>query len=476
MLLRDVTRAGLVLGLMVWQSAPLVAAASLYGIPQPPTPAPLPAAWFAAQNDVFGDAILNTDDFRTGGVHAGISSHGFVLAIDDSAFTSRGADGLPRGRTDELKGTLGYALIQDESPTAALSTLVIAGGGAKSVGDYSGQRVQNDIHHAFGFKPVYLPYDSQRHTAGIGYMYARALWLPWRDNAKPLPLTIGFQVESAIVATTRNEQEDFGAFNLVAMGSQGVGWIGLQYQHEGGSPESQTAGIVARHESGYWVSAGLGRQTGLYVSGAIDPSTRAIDGNLGFVCQTDSLDPDPNKLPVSETFVFFPEGGSIGAQVQWQPFENRDQGPLHHNLLVDYHFGSVPHYSWANNRVDADQFLFGYEPEYVHAIPGIPWLMSEAFVYSAGGLRIERVRVLDQPSRFSQHTATRPVLQGGGGIRFGVNIHDDPRLFINQVRLGFGWDGWIPLRRETVRSSTESEVFQKPGNSPIISIGFNVIW
>jgi hypothetical protein len=454
----------------------LAAATSLYGVPEPPTPAPLPTVWLAVQDDLFGDAILNTDDFRTGGAHAGLAIDRFVATVDDSAFTSRGAGGAPPGRTDEVTYTLGYALIDDEGLDQELSSLVIVGGGGRSYGNFDGEHVQNVIHNRFGFQPLYLPYDQQHGTAGVGYVYGRSLWLPLRHCIAPLPEAIGLQAEAAGLATTQGEQEEYASLELVAFGAQGVGWIGVQYQRNAGTPPTVTAGIVARHENGYWLTAGLGRQPGFYVAASVDPSTRAVDGNVGITIAPTAGAADASKLPAAETFLFFPEGGSIGAQVRWQPVWLNDQGPLHHDLLVDYHYGSVPHYSWYNNRVDEDQFLIGYEPEFVRAVPGISWLMTETFVYVAGGVRVERVRVLATPSRYPQATGTTAVGQGGGGVRAGLNVGDDPRRFINQIRIGIGYDGWIPVVRHRVENAGETGYFLKPGAAPVISIGFNVLW
>jgi hypothetical protein len=454
----------------------LAAATSLYGVPEPPTPAPLPSAWLAVQDDMFGDAIINTDDFRTGGAHAGLAVDRVVLTVDDSAFTSRGANGLQPGRTDEITYTIGYALIDDESIEQPVSGLVIAGVGGRTTGDYGGERIQNHIHNAFGYQPLSLPYDSQHGTSGVGYLYARSLWLPWRDCPAPLPKAIGIQVETAALATTAHEQEELVSLELVAIGAQGVGWCGAQYQRNAGTPPTQTAGIVARHEDGFWLTAGLGRQPGFFVSASYNPDTHAIDGNVGVTIAPSVDRSDDTKLPTSETFTYYPVGGAIGAQVQWQSVAFNDQGPLRHDLLVDYHFGGVPHYSWYNNRVDEDQLLVGYEPEYVHAVPGLAWLVTENYVYAAGGVRVERVHVLMAPSRYPQATSTSAVVQGGGGIRIGTDVDGDASWFMNQIRLGIGYDAWVPVTRAHVASQTETGRFQKPGATPVLTLGFNVIW
>ncbi len=102
--------------------------------------------------------------------------------------------------------------------------------------------------------------------------------------------------------------------------------------------------------------------------------------------------------------------------------------------------------------------------------------MTETYAYAAGGVRVERVRVLASPSRYPQSTGTAAVALGGGGMRLGLNVGQDPRLFLNQIRLGVGFVGWIPAVRHRVAGPAGTGFYLKPGAAPVMSVGFNALW
>ena len=459
-------------------SNPLHAAVSIPSVPEPPTPAPTPDGWFAFQDDLFGDAILDTDDFRTGGVHAGVRLGRFLVAVDASELTNRGnhQSDLPPDRSDELSYSLGYIITQRESRDRLINWMVVAGAGGRSWGDFHGDRVQNAIHGFAGFQQLHMPYDREHGTAGLGYVYGRSLWLPLRDLPAPLPESIGLQAEAAGVGTTEGEEEGVGTIEVVALGSQGVAWFGWQYQRDSGTYPTRTADIVARHEAGGWWVAGIGRQPGIYVSADADPRTGAVDGNLGFTIAESA--PVQHHRDIDETLDAYANGGSIGLQVRARVGgPKRETLGLQHQVLFDYHFGTVEGYdAFRGDRVEADQVALGYEPVLAGPIPGLPALISEEFVYGAGGVRVERVEQLDPGARFSGGTATAPVAQGGAGVRFGLNIGHDPERFINQIRLGVGYDGWIPLRRQVISNGADHAYYLKPGSALVGTLGFAVYW
>lgn len=458
-------------------AAPLHGA--LAGVPEAPTPAPLPSAWLALHNDVFGDAVLNSDDFRTGGLTLGLRIERVVLVAEYSALTNRGGTGSPGSRTDELAYSLGYVLVDRESPHRPLSALVMAGVGARTYGELGGERVQNDVHGAFGYPRVRLPYDSEQLTSPIGYASGRLLWLPVRNLPRPLPPELGLELRSSYVISVDGHQQADAALELVTLGSQGAEWLGARYHATNGRGRTPTARIVDEHESGWSIVAGLGRQPGIYLSGGVDPQSLGIDGTIGFTVQPNNAPPSRRQLPVCEELLFLPDSAAMGVQLRLGTERERDarvSDGLRDELLVDYRFGKVAGYDWRGNRVDEDQLLIGYEPVLANHIPGIPWLACEEFVYGAGGVRVERVRVLQPGARFSQTTAASPVLQGGVGLRLGLDVAHDPTRWYNQARVGIGYDGWLPLMRHHVTSPVERAYFLEPGSGAQLSVGFAMLW
>ena len=460
-------------------TSPAGAVVSLAGVPQPPTPAPIANAWIGLQNDFFGDAILNSNDFRTGGGHVGIDVDRVVLAVDASSLTNRGThNGLPPSRSDELTYTVGYAVLNHEQTNQTLSWLVLVGGGGRTFGDLKTEHVQNEIHSTAGFPLVHLPYDPQKGTGALGYLYARGLYLPFQDLPAPLPASLGFQVEAGATSTSGRKDESIITGDIVGIGAQAVVWGGIQYQRDSGPAPTSTAAIVASHESGWWFQAGIGRTPGIYLVAAANPKTRAVDGSLGVTFQNASMPARSDRRAIDEMLELVGAGGAVGLQLRWHTpdLESKESTQMYHEVLVDYRFGEVPHYAWPGNRVDEDQFLVGYEPVLAGPFLGLPWLITEEFVYGSGGVRVERVEALRTSSLYPQTTGTSPVLQGGFGLRVGLDLWHNPRLFVNQIRFGIGWDGWLPLIEQKVTNGSERDKFMKPGNSIILSLGFAVIW
>jgi hypothetical protein len=455
----------------------LAAVVAPAGVPQPPTPAPTPVVWFALQDDLFGDAVIETDDFRTGGMHVGAEYHRWLLAVDASALTNRGtkAQNQPPDRSDELTYTLGYALTQRESRTRAVGWLLAAGAGGRTYGDLGGEGIQNGLHGASGFPTLRLPYDRQRGTVGIGYAYGRLLWLPLRALPAPLPSAVGLQVDGSGTGTSIGGRTGTVSADLVAMGGQAVAWAGVAYQRTQGREPTRVARIVADHENGLWITAGLARAPGVYVSAAIDPRTGAVDGNIG--ATVGPAAPVRRRKEIDESLELYAQGGAIGVQVRWSlGGSDREHVGLRHLMLFDYHFGTVPGYAWRGNRVEEDQAVIGYEPALAGPVPALPWLISEEYLYGAGGVRVERVQVVTPPARFAQDTATAPVATGGVGLRVGLNLGGKPTRLLNQIRLGVEWSAWAPLRRQVIGDGGDHAYYLNPGSAVVLSLGFATYW
>ena len=76
--------------------------AAVYGLPEPPTPAPMPQFWFGFSDDFLGMAVLNSDDYRTANISFGGRYDAWRFAVDSSMLTNRGRDGTTPSRTDEV--------------------------------------------------------------------------------------------------------------------------------------------------------------------------------------------------------------------------------------------------------------------------------------------------------------------------------------------------------------------------------------
>jgi hypothetical protein len=464
------------------------------GLPTPPTPMAVPDAWFAFHDDLFGDAILNTDDYRTGGISGGLRYRHWLLGVDGSALTNRdgidespsAASGLPPSRIDQLTATLGYALI-DRQPDMEqpLSGMLVVGGGVRVTARLHGQEIQNGIHRLSGFAPLVEPYDKVHAADGLGFIQGRVMDAP---IALPgaLPGRLGVQLQGDALAAAGRQEQCSGELDVVALGDQGTAWAGGQYRQQGDHVPSPTVGLVAHHEKGWWLVAGIGRSPGVYLTAGIDPATRAVDGALGMQIVLDEGPSAPTaSAPLAtrqdvarldEELRFLPGSGSLGAQVRWEPAAwHVDDLPWRNQVMIDYHFGADSATRPApGNRIDADQVVIGYAPTIIRPLP---WhLVGEGTLSLAGGVRVERVETLAAGATYPQATGAAPVVQGGASVRIGCDLDGDPRRLINQLRLGVGVIAWAPFWHGEDGNGTSSLRYLAPGIAPVLSLGLVVHW
>ncbi len=469
---------------------PSVVLAQVSGVPEPPSPTPLPTFWIGMSNDTFGDAIRNDDDFRTAGVRGGGRLGRWVVEVDGSILTNRGRDGSAPGRVDELSYTLGYALYDDEREQERSEqrwrSLIIIGGGARTVTRLGGEAIQNGLHSLASFPLVYLPYDRERATDALAYVYARSLWLV-AANAKPelAPAgDFGVQGEASALTTTGGQQQGFLGAKAVLLGRQGAAWIGGRWEWHRGNAPSPTANHVLDHETGPWLLAGVqagplgDSNVGVYLQGALNPRGNAVDGTLGLI-----IAPQPGRSggePVrfDQTLLYFPDGGAIGLQVRWRPRWFFEHGLSQRDtLFLDYHFGWAPGYDdFTGDVVDANQVLAGFQPTWTwHPFSAF---LTEGWVAAGAGYRVEQVRPYgDKTPRFAASAkAYRPVVQGGAGVRLGWDDGTGVDHLWERLRLGIGYSAYVPFWRATVGTGADQAEFMKPGGGVELSLGAHLAW
>ncbi|HEX3131978.1 MAG TPA: hypothetical protein VHX44_00175, partial [Planctomycetota bacterium] len=390
------------------------ASAAVYGLPEPPTPAPTPQAWFLFSDDFLGMAVLNTDDYRTANLTMGGRWDAWRFAADASMLTNRGRDGSTPSRSDELTYSLGYAVVdrEREEKWRALLTL---GVGGRTYGDLGGESVQNWIHDTFGYKTVHIPYDPEHGTDGLVFYHARLTGVPpWEYQLSEPFSRWAVQVESGGLVSTGDEQQLYGGVNLVSLGVESMAWIGARYQWHNDTYLTITLGIVNDKESGWWVVVGLSRTPGILITASINPDRETVAGTLGLTIDSQAL---PNHegggYRVDQSLKFFPGGGNTGLDIRWQPawLAEHSLSPRD-TLVLCYDFGAVAAYDdWQDCYVGFDQLVVGWAPTWnLPIIPRLAWSIS---AYGAAGVRLERVQKEDGAPRFTDdrvHVAG--VLQG----------------------------------------------------------------
>ena len=470
-------------------AVPAWAWSAIAGLPEPPTPRDLPQAWFSVNDDMFGDAILDTDDFRTGNANGGLCIGRLVIAGDYSVLTHRLDPSYDNGtRSDELSLTIG-ARLEDLLPDGLRErSLLIAGIGTRIDGNLGGERLQNAIHRRFGFPQTSLTYDhADDSTTGLGYCYGSIDSDPWRPLAGGPGMIV--QLDGEAMASLLGEFQESVGITMALVGGQGSAWIGCNYQWNGGQWASATAAVVAEHEAGPWLTVGLAKRDSLFISAGIDLKTHGISGSVG--CALDAAPPPvgaaldvqaPAVVYTQQELEYFPGGGALGVQVRGVVWSDHGDGPIAADWacewMLDYHFGTDQDYQWQGNRVDVDQALAGLEPE-CSVRPGGGALLLQPFVDGGAGARFERVKVTSAGAhRFDQATAGAMVVQGGGGVRMRVcALADmcDPHWY-NLVWIGYGYDFWHPLERAQVSAGADRADYLCPGMGGHYLLGMTMAW
>ncbi len=454
--------------------------AAVYGLPEPPTPAPTPEFWFNFSDDFLGMAVLNTDDYRTANISVGLRLGAWRLAFDSSMLTNRDLDGNAPSRTDEMTYSLGYALIDGERE-GRLRPLLTLGLGGRTYGDYGGESIQNRVHDAFGYKTVEIPYDPEEGTEGFVFYHGRLTLVPPWDYQGSGPFgKWALQAESGGLTSTGEESQIYGALNLVSVGSDSMAWVGARYQWNGGHQPTRTSEIVADKESGWWLVAGLSRTPGILVTASINPSRETVAGTLGLTIDTTSVPIEPGPgFRVDQALKFFPGGGNLGVDLRWQPKWLAAHSLSPRDVLVfNYDFGSVEEDNddWTDCTVGFDQLVLGWGPTWDIPQP-LSRLTWTASAYLAGGVRLERIREEEGTPRFQDdgiHVAA--VAQGEVGTRLGYRFTDRGDTWFDHLRLGVGVDGWLPYPEVTARNGDDVDHYQVPGFSLHLTFGVTVDW
>lgn len=453
--------------------------AAVYGLPEPPTPAPTPQAWFTFSDDFLGMAVLNTDDYRTANIGFGGRWDRWRFAADASMLTNRGTDGTTPSRTDELTYSLGYALL-DEPRDGAWRALLTLGIGGRTYGNLGGESVQNHIHEAFGYKPVEFPYDPEHGTNGLVFYHSRLTHVPPWDYQFSGPFgKWAIQVESGGLLSTGAEYQIYGGANLVSVGTDSMAWVGARYQWNGGDFPTTTSQIVGEKESGLWLVAGLSRTPGIVVTASLNPSRETVAGTLGLTIDTAAIpNGEGTGYRVDEALKFFPGGGNIGVDIRWQPaWLARHSLSSRDVLVVCYDFGAVTAYEdWQDCYVGFDQVVLGWGPtwEIPQPFERLIWTVNS---YAAGGLRLERIHEEVGTPRFQDgKVKAAAVVQGEVGTRFGYRFSKRGDTWLDQLRLGIGLDGWLPFPAVTVSNGTDVDHYQQPGFSAHLVFGVTVDW
>jgi hypothetical protein len=399
---------------------------------------------FNFSNDFLGRGG-SVDDFRTQQiiVTAKISDKWMAL-LDHSILTLTNSPAP--GRIDQLSASLGYRLLDAGGNT------VLVGGGVRSVGEYSGERMQNGFHRLIGSNIDSLPYVASDETD-------LSLWIDasrQRDLRKVGGWQSGYWLRGASLATTGG-QWDSTVSALATLSKNSIDiWAGLRHDWRSGYETDVVQMATARAEEDSAIV--LGVRFGAFMLETVQQLNN--DASYGqLVLVSSGVRTVNSYIDAPEYGVEF---GFLVPDVELQLAGKKRTSLLvkessiwRESALVDVRYGKPQYENDDSLYVESFQLSAGLEWERPVSV-GNNWLSYYGAL--GGGWRSEQLYRDNLSVSEKSSTEGKVVLTGAAGIRFfattmGANWN---------YRLQLGLSAVVPISDETVQLETEQFTLHEP--------------
>jgi hypothetical protein len=412
-------------------------------------------AWLVADNDFFAGRLLNADDFRTGGGQAGLGwrhqAWTAAAAYGYAALTLRAPTAVAGARSDEQ--TLAAGLFW-HGATDALRGRVGIGGGWRTAGRYGGGLAQNALHRRIDDAPVELPYSDQGQS-GLVWASTDLTWRAIPAAAGGLiagGLDLGLHTRAA--PTFRGGVPWDAGVRATSTGASGWAWVQARFAGFDRRCLSGPAAATSRHESGWWVGAGMtiassGTGSDLTYAAEVAPGTGATIGSIGL--STGAAHPGGAGERSARQTIAYGEGSRGLAVTAALPAAWLPRGRWWTTALAtQWRWGQVA--AEAARIREADQLTTGIEARC--AIPDDHGLVADLGVHLLTGCRVER---LTTPT--SRAVAWRPVTSCGLSVHAGAGNAWPALGWASRLRPGVAVRWHVPWRTAT---TADGERFQTP--------------
>ena len=319
--------------------------------------------------------------------------------------------------------------------------------------------MQNAFHRSINIAPVdYLDYDPPS-TVGLAYL-ASGWTLPLIDiPSTPFlergQLALAFNGQVALTSEVLVQGSSEVAF--AALGQDGSVWLGMRITDETGRQQGRTATTVSEHEEGAWVTYGTS-VGGWFVAGAMEPSTKAATGRVGWQWQRrpGRID-DGSRARLAGELTVLP-GPSLGATLRWQPLWLSNSPLGEYGWITGtYRFGRTG-VTWDDNVVVYDQGTLGLQLTGNPSSAGLHW---DPYVETGLGARAERVAVRGTVTRYEPDRSVTTVATAAVGLRL-VWGPEPVGARTAQYGLGCGLEGWLPFQSQRIDNGTQSDRYNTP--------------
>jgi hypothetical protein len=414
---------------------------------------------FTFSNDFLGRGG-STDDFRTQqlDVVARLSDKWF-LVVDQSILTL--TDPPTRERVDQLAASVGYRLFDRESQRG-IDTLAI-GAGARSAGDFAGERIQNGFHRLVGSQIETLSYvDTESTDLTIWFDAHR-----YREVRRSDEWSLGYWLQARALTTSDGQWD--GAASVAAVASRGILklWLGVRRDWRTGYSIDDVQAATARAEDDAAIV--LGVKFGALVFESVQQlNNDASYGQLslvssGFRTSNDNFAEPRGSIELG--FLVPDVHVQLLGKLRSHWFTNADS-VWHESVFLEVRYGEPQYGSDESLYVESLQVGAGLEWER-YWNPSTRWISF----YSAVGLgwRNEQLDLEDRTSSEQSEKVGSGVVTAATGLRFDMAI------------LGRGWNyrfqlgltAWAPLEGADVLLDGQQYSIQKPGVALVLGMSFD---
>jgi hypothetical protein len=410
-------------------------------------------------NDFFGRGG-SVDDYRTQQfiISAKLSDK-WSAFLDHSILTL--TENPTSGRVDQLSASIGYSLVDKVFESG--SDQLIIGGGLRSAGNFSGERMQNGFHRLIGSDIDSLPYVDTSDTAVTAWIDGAH----YREFAEIGRWSVAYWLRATTLGTSSGEWDSSISALAVVSRSWIDIWLGLRHDWRSGYAADIVQIETAAAEEDSAVVFGV--RFGAFIFETVQQLHN--DASYGQIVLVSSGVRAENK---------YVEAPKIGLDFGFvlPDVEIKLAGKMRSNLLinensrwrestfVDVRYGKPQFKEDDSLYVDVLQIGAGLEYE-LPVAPGVNWLSY--YVSLGAGWREEQLnRETDGMSEKSDSVG-RAVVTGDIGLRFFAASMGDSWNY----RLQLGISATAPLASKDVQIGTENFTLQKPSLGILLGMSFD---
>jgi hypothetical protein len=410
-------------------------------------------------NDFFGRGG-SVDDYRTQQfiISAKLSDK-WSAFLDHSILTL--TETPTSARVDQLSASIGYSLV--DSVLESGSDQLTIGGGLRSAGDFSGERMQNGFHRLIGSKIDSLSYVDTADTAVTAWVDGAR----YRDFAKIGRWSVAYWLRATALGTSSGEWDSSISALAVVSRSWMDLWLGLRHDWRSGYDADIVRIETAAAEEDTAVVFGI--RFGAFMFETVQQFHN--DASYGQIVLVSSGVRAENK---------YVEAPKIGVDFGFvlPDVEIKLAGKMRSNILVtetsrwresaflDVRYGQPQFENDDSLFVEVFQIGAGLEYE-LPVAPGVNWLSY--YVSLGAGWRDEQLNRETGGMSEKSDSVGRAVVTGDVGLRFFAASMGNSWNY----RLQLGVSATAPLANKDVQIGIEKFTLQKPSLGILLGMSFD---